>query len=232
VDLSGPDRHLREREGEGGPVLRRAGRSGRSGRGALAAILALAVFAIAAAGGADPKAEATYKGKSAREWADELARGSMDAFFAITAPEKEAVPVLAEMLHSDLSRVRSVAAQGLAEVAADAVPVVSDIGRVLKDTNLNARYYAAQALKGMGPAAAPAVPALIDALDTHPSREPDLEGPPRDYKDARWVAADALAAIGPAAKGALPRLREVAARDDQPEVRAAAAEAIKKIEGK
>ena len=156
----------------------------------------------------------------------------MDAFNAITAPEKEAVPVLAEMLGSDLSRVRSVAAQGLAEVAAHAVPVVAEIGRVLKDNNLNARYYAAQALKGMGPAAAPAVPALIGALDTHPSREPDLEGPPRYYKDARWVAADALAAIGPAAKAALPKLREAAAKDEAQEVRAAAAEAIKSIEGK
>jgi len=156
----------------------------------------------------------------------------MDAFNAITAPEKDAVPVLTEMLGSDLSRVRSVAAQGLAEVAAEAVSAVGPLGTALKDNNLNTRYYAASALKRMGAAAAPAVPALIGALDTHPSREPDLEGPPRYYKDARSVAAEALAAIGPAARAALPKLREVAEKDDEPEVRDAAAEALKRIEAK
>ena len=194
----------------------------------MAAALATAALAAgtAVAGGA------TYKGKSAQQWTEELSHGSMDAFFALSAPEKEAAPVLADMLGSDLSRVRSVAAQGLAEIAADAVSLVGPLGRALKDKNLNVRYYAAQALGKMGPAAAPAVPDLVAALDTHPSREPDLEGPPRYYKDARSVAAEALAAIGPAASAALPKLREVAAKDDEPEVRDAAREALKKIEAK
>jgi HEAT repeat protein len=191
-------------------------------------MLAAVVFPAAMAAGGD----ATYKGKSTQQWSDELAHGSMDAFMALSGPEKEAVPVLGEMLASDQSRVRSVAAQGLAEIAADAVSVVGPLGRALKDKNLNVRYYAAQALGRMGSAAAPAVPGLIGALDTHPSREPDLEGPPRYYKDARSVAAEALGSIGPAARDALPKLREVAARDDEPEVQAAAAEAITKIEAK
>jgi len=197
-----------------------------AGRVATALATIFLATTMAAAGGS------TYKGKSAQQWTEELSHGSMDAFFALSGPEKEAAPVLGEMLGSDLSRVRSVAAQGLAEIAADAVSLVGPLGRALKDKDLNVRYYAAQALRKMGPAAAPAVPDLIGALDTHPSREPDLEGPHRYYKDARSVAAEALAAIGPAANPALPKLREVAAKDDEAEVRDAASEAIKKIEAK
>jgi HEAT repeat protein len=175
---------------------------------------------------------ARYKGKSAQQWSEELTHRSMEAFHALTAPEKDAVPVLGELLGSDIPLVRSIAAEGLAEVAPDAVSVVGPLAQALKDKNLNVRFYAGRALTGMGPAASAAVPALIGALDTHPSREPDLEGPPHYYKDARSVAAEALAAIGPAAKAALPRLREAAASDDASEVRAAAAEALKKIEAK
>jgi len=191
-------------------------------------MLAAAVFPAALAAGGD----ATYKGKTAQDWTKELARGNMDAFFALTGPEKDAAAVLGEMLGSEHSPVRAVAAQGLAEIAADAVTLAGPLGHALKDNNLNVRYYAAQALKKMGAAAAPAVPDLIAALDTHPSREPDLEGPPRYYKDARSVAAEALAAIGPPAKSALPRLREVADKDDEPEVRDAASAAIKTIEAR
>jgi HEAT repeat protein len=191
-------------------------------------VLAAAVLPAAMAAGGD----ATYQGKSAQEWTKELAKGNMDAFFALTGPEKDAAAVLGEMLGNEHSPVRAVAAQGLAEIAADAASLAGPLGRALKDNNLNVRYYAAQALGKMGAAAAPAVPDLIGALDTHPSREPDLEGPPRYYKDARWVAADALGAIGPPAKSALPKLREVAAKDDEAEVREAASAAVKKIETK
>ena len=192
------------------------------------ALLATGLLLPGMAAGGD----ATYKGKSAQEWTKELARGNMDAFFALTGPEKDAAAVLEEMLGSEHSPVRGVAAQGLAEIAADAVSVAGPLGRALKDKNLNVRYYAAQGLGKMGAAAAPAVPDLIGALDTHPSREPDLEGPPRYYKDARSVAAEALGAIGAPAKAALPKLREVAAKDDEAEVREAAAAAVKKIEAK
>ena len=192
------------------------------------AVLASVLLPAGLAGAGD----ALYKGKTADQWTRELAKGNMDAFFALTGPEKEAAGVLGEMLGSEHSPVRAVAAQGLAEIAADAVSLVGPIGHALKDRNLNTRYYAAEALKKMGPAAAPAVPDLIAALDTHPSREPDLEGPPRYYKDARSVTAEALGAIGPGAKAALPKLREVAAKDEEPEVRDAAAAAVKQIEAK
>jgi HEAT repeat protein len=194
----------------------------------LAAILmSVALPATAAAADAAP----TYKGKTASEWTNELALGSIAASRELSEPGKEAVPVLAELLGSDVSRIRSVAAAGLASIGGDAiVPLVDPLGRALSDESLTVRYFAARALRAMGPAAASAVTALIAALDTHPSRQPGLEGPPRYYGDARLLAVNALAAIGPAAKAAIPKLREVAARDDASDVRTAAAEAIRKIE--
>jgi len=197
----------------------------------LAAILmAVALPATTAAAAAAP---ATYKGKSASEWTEELARGSIAASRELSEPATEAVPVLAELLGSDVSRIRSVAAAGLASIGGDAiVPLVDPLGRALSDESLNVRYFAARALRAMGPAAASAVTALIAALDTHPSRQPGLEGPPRYYGDARLLAVNALAAIGPAAKAAIPKLREVAANDDASDVRTAAGEAIRKIEAR
>jgi HEAT repeat protein len=198
----------------------------------LAAILmAVALPAASAAAAAAPP---TYKGRSASEWTEELVRGSIAASRELSEPAgKEAVPVLAELLGSDVSRIRSVAAAGLASIGGDAiVPLVDPLGRALSDESLNVRYFAARALGAMGPAAASAVTALIAALDTHPSRQPGLEGPPRYYGDARLLAVNALAAIGPAAKAAIPKLREVAANDDASDVRTAAGEALRKIEEK
>jgi len=219
------------------PLLeKRAALLRKLGRGAEADQTAARADAIGAAAAEQEKRDAAgpkYKGRSARQWSEALGSpGGMEAFKELSEPGKEAVPVLAEMLGSDISRVRSVAAQGLAHIGPDAQAVVGLLGVALKDKHLNVRYYAAQALSRMGPAAASAVPALVAALDTHPSREPGLEGPPRYYKDARSVAAEALGAIGPAAKAAVPKLREVAAKDQEVEVRTAAAEALKKIEPK
>jgi HEAT repeat protein len=197
----------------------------------LAAILM--VLALPAARAAAAAAPATYKDKSASEWTEELARGSLTASRELSEPGKEAVPVLAELLESDASRVRSVAAAGLAYIGGEEiVPLVGPLGRALSDESLNVRYFAARALRAMGPAAASAVTALIAALDTHPSRQPGLKGPPRYYGDARLLAVNALAAIGPAAKAAIPKLREVAAKDEASDVRTAAGEALRKIEEK
>jgi adenylate cyclase len=74
----------------------------------------------------------------------------------------------------------------------------------------------AMALESIGPEAAPAVPALIQALK-------DREGV------VRQRAAIALGVIGPAAQDALPALQEAAKWDP---VRPAAEEAIRKIRGR
>jgi HEAT repeat protein len=105
------------------------------------------------------------------------------------------------------------------------VPILA---AALADKNLNARYFAASTLKEIGAPSAPAVPALIKALSSHPVTEPGLDGPQRYYKDARSVVAEALGSIGPAAKAAVARLRELAAKDEEAEVRDAAADALKR----
>jgi len=73
---------------------------------------------------------------------------------------------------------------------------------LLADPNRWVRDRAAQALDRLGPAAAPAVPALVQAL-----RDPD------DY--VRWRSAKALGSIGPAARMAIPELEIMAAAKDE-----------------
>jgi len=174
-----------------------------------------------------------YQGMSVGQWTAALASPQrMQVMDALLRGDKEALPVLTELLESEYSPVRVTAANGLAQLGADAEGALPGLILALKDKDLNVRYWALSALKKMGPAAATAVPGLIAALSTHPAAEPGLEGPPRYYKDARAVAADALGSIGPGAKAAVPRLKEVAAKDDEPEVRAAATAALALIEGK
>jgi HEAT repeat protein len=200
-----------------------------------AVVLVVCSLAVASslARAADPP---TYKGQTAAQWEAALASSRrMEVSRALQDGDPAALGVLLELAKSPQTVVRLVALGGLAELKAaelgaqakDAVPILA---AALADKNLNARYFAASTLQKIGPLAASAVPALIKALSTHPATEPGLDGPPRYYQDARSVAADALGSIGPAAKAAVGRLREVAARDEAPEVRGAATEALKKIE--
>jgi HEAT repeat protein len=82
---------------------------------------------------------------------------------------------------------------------------------LLRDENPATRREAVGRLEALGPAAAPAVPALIDALG-----DPD-----------RWVregAGKALAAVGPGAAAAVPALmKTLSDEDDYVRVRAAQA---------
>ena len=78
------------------------------------------------------------------------------------------------------------------------------------------RNAAAYEIAGMGPAAAAAVPALIEALDD-------------EVAAVRFPVTVALGEIGPAAEPAIPRLRKVVEEDLNDEVAAAARRAIKHI---
>jgi HEAT repeat protein len=78
------------------------------------------------------------------------------------------------------------------------------------------RNAAAYELAGMGPAAAPAVPALIEALD-------DSEAV------VRFPVTVALGEIGPAAAAAVPRLKQMLEDEINDEIAAAARRAIRKI---
>jgi HEAT repeat protein len=78
------------------------------------------------------------------------------------------------------------------------------------------RNAAAYELAGMGPAAAPAVPALIKALD---DSEPSV----------RFPVTVALGEIGPAAAAAVPRLKQMMEEEINDEIAAGARRAIRKI---
>jgi HEAT repeat protein len=78
------------------------------------------------------------------------------------------------------------------------------------------RNAAAYEIAGMGPSAAPAVPALIAALDD-------------EIAAVRFPVTVALGEIGPAAEAAIPRLKQVAEEDINDEVAASARRAIKRI---
>ena len=87
----------------------------------------------------------------------------------------------------------------------------------LKASAPQTRNAAAYQLAGMGPAAAPAVPALIEALqDPSPA--------------VRYLVTIALREIGPAAKAAIPALKKVADDDMIDEVAASAKQAIRHID--
>lgn len=78
------------------------------------------------------------------------------------------------------------------------------------------RSAAAYEIAGLGPAAAAAVPALIEALDD-------------EVAAVRFPVTVALGEIGPAAEAAVPRLRQMMEEDINDEIAAGARRAIKHI---
>jgi hypothetical protein len=86
----------------------------------------------------------------------------------------------------------------------------------LKAAAPQVRNAAAYEISGLGPAAAPAVPALIKALD---DPEPSV----------RFPVTVALREIGPAAEAAVPRLKKMVDEEINDEVAAGARRALKAI---
>jgi len=78
------------------------------------------------------------------------------------------------------------------------------------------RNAAAYEIAGLGPAAAAAVPALIEALDD-------------EIPAVRFPVTVALGEIGPAAAAAIPKLKQVMEEDLNDEIAAGARRAIKRI---
>lgn len=107
-------------------------------------------------------------------------------------------------------------ATSLSAFSADIDALVGVLRDPAKDAS--AKGEACLQLMDLGPAAAPAVPALVGLLA---SPEEIL----RDY------AVTTLERIGPPARNALPALRRVAAQDSSPEIRGLAREAIATIRG-
>jgi len=229
--VAGPDHPVvGQLLGKRADSLRKMGKTAEADQAAArAAKIAAAQAARDAKDAAGPK----YQGVTVGQWTAALASPQrMQAMDALLKGDKEALPVLLELLKSEHAPVRVTAANGLSELGAGAGAALPGLIVALKDKDLNVRYWALSAIKKMGPAAASAVPALTVALSTHPATEPGLDGPARYYKDARSMAAEALGAIGPGAIAAAPRLKEVSAKDDEAEVRAAAASALTLVDKK
>ena len=94
------------------------------------------------------------------------------------------------------------------------------ISQLIADLKAAAPYTrngAAYELAHMGPAAAPAVPALIEALDDPAA-------------SVRYPVTVALREIGPAAKAAVPALKKVMDNDVNDEVAASAKQALRRID--
>lgn len=168
---------------------------------------------------------------------DETARTAVRrALYAVRAaaepndPDREMQQEIAQQIHllgnPDLG-TRQVAARALGRIGAAAVASLTD---ALRDPDMNRRYHAAEALGYMKAGAAPALPALLEAM-----RDP--EGKVRragagavaavgvgaeelpillealDDDDMRHGAVDALAGLGAAAEPAVPRLVEIMCAD-------------------
>jgi HEAT repeat protein len=87
----------------------------------------------------------------------------------------------------------------------------------LKGMSPQTRNAAAYEIAGMGPAAAAAVPALIEALDD-------------PVAAVRFPVTVALMEIGPAAKAAVPRLRAMMDEEINDEIAASARRALRHID--
>jgi hypothetical protein len=132
----------------------------------------------------------------------------------------QAVRVLAGLLTSEYGAARADAAMALGAIGPWAADAASALGQALRNERSRwGSYEMAEAISKMGPAAAPAVPALVEALD---------------IDDWFWFvrrnAILALGAIGPAASDAIPALERLRdSGDEYAGVRRAAARAIKRI---
>jgi HEAT repeat protein len=87
----------------------------------------------------------------------------------------------------------------------------------LKEPAPQTRNAAAYEIAGMGPEAAAAVPALIEALDD-------------PIAAVRYPVTIALLEIGPAAKAAVPRLQQMMDEEINDEIAASARRALKRID--
>jgi HEAT repeat protein len=118
-----------------------------------------------------------------------------------------AVLVAAPAAHGQAASVKNTMIDGrpLSEWVAD-----------LKAAAPQVRNAAAYEISGLGPAAAPAVPALIEALD---DSQPSV----------RFPVTVALGEIGPAAAAAVPKLKQMMDEEINDEIAAAAKRAIRRI---
>jgi HEAT repeat protein len=132
---------------------------------------------------------------------------------------KSALPTLLELLKDNGPFHANLALAAIAIDPDGAKPALTWIRERLTKEGDEDTYDIAESIQTLGPKAKPLLPELLTMLK---SKTPYF----------RENAIGALGAIGPDAKAVLPQLRDIAAKDSRPNVRKAAEEAIKKIEGK
>ena len=139
------------------------------------------------------------------------------AAYALAAVGEPAVPALTEALQRPEEAARVEATYALAQIGAPAESAMPTLMARTQDESVEVRRYLAEAFGGLGPVAAPAVPALIDMVAS------DMD------EQVRFEAALALAQIGPPAKDAIPVLAD-ALRADNRYVRDNSVLALKRID--
>lgn len=147
-----------------------------------------------------------------------IAMASADSLGEMGAQAQNSLPALSEVALSDRNiKVRMHAIRALVLVGKEDVITTSTLSEVMLNGRPGKiRVYAARALTLLGPSAYPAVPALIEALESR-------------YYEVRNYAAKALAYIGPLASDALPTLERVARTDERKTIQESAEEAIRRI---
>ncbi len=151
---------------------------------------------------------------------EEIVRGSCGAAIgSYGAAASEAIPLLVSMLHDPSSYARMTAAESLGKIAAKvpeetlAAPALAE---AMKDKDEQVRRFAAVGLQAMGDRAAPAIPALLVALNNHSAK--DLAGD-------RQQIVQTLGALVSKSPEVVPALTR-AARDPSREVQSSAIQAL------
>ncbi|NOQ51372.1 MAG: hypothetical protein GQ578_04040 [Desulfuromonadaceae bacterium] len=131
---------------------------------------------------------------------------------------ESSLPALAEVALSDrILEVRMEAIKSLVLVGKEHLIMTNTLSEIMLNGRPGKiRVSAARALTMLGPSAAPAVPALTEALESR-------------YHKVRNYAAKSLAYIGPPAADALPTLERVAMVDERKTIQDSAKEAIRRI---
>ena len=176
---------------------------------------------------------------------------ALTALAKIGPASPEVVPAIVKALQDKDQVVRSAALHSLGEIGSGgrAGEVIPTIVKHLKDRDWKMREAAACALAEIGPAAAEALPALLEALKTPDDgshgwignaiwkiRPLKAEAVPElidiftgRERDDRWEAVWALSRLGAAAKPAEPKLIIAVREDWDPNVRWAAAAALRSL---
>ncbi len=164
--------------------------------------------------GAAAKAAARAILQASADENEYVRKAAAEALPRLSTPD-EGLRVLIAFLADESPHVRQWATRTLAGLGAAAKPAIPAMTEALKDTDVDVRFAAAEALVKLG-VPGRVVPALIALLED------------KRWYNRRW-AAEILGDVGPPAKAATPALTKVL-KDESEDVRKAAAEALKKIQ--